>query len=99
MGVAPFTLSTSYNTKKSSSHIPIMANVPLKNPGDVNMPAPLHPLPKYPEIWLPNFNPDEGTQAEEHLHNFMLAINLKEVSEEYCVCRLFPYTFLGSVGS
>ena len=29
----------------------------------------------------------------------MLAINLKEVVEEYCVVRLFPYTLIGSVGS
>jgi len=29
----------------------------------------------------------------------MLAIKLNEVSEEYCVVRIFPYTFEGSAGS
>ena len=33
--------------------------------------------PKYPERWLPKFNPDDGLPAEEHIHNFILAINLK----------------------
>ena len=41
-----------------------MAGQPWNNPGVVQMPAPLHPLPKYPEIWLPKFNPDDGLPAE-----------------------------------
>ena len=33
---------------------------PWNNPGAINMFAPLHALPKYPERWLPKFNPDDG---------------------------------------
>ena len=69
-----------------------MAGHPWINLGVVNMPTPLHPLPKYPERWLPKFNPYDGLPAEEHIHNFMLAINLKDVVEEDCFVRLFPYT-------
>jgi len=53
------------------------------------MPAPLHPLPKHPEKWLPKFNPDYGLLVEEILHNYMLAINLNDVDEEDVVVRLF----------
>jgi len=59
----------------------------------------LHHLPKHPERWLPMFNHDEGIPDEENLYNYMLAINLNGVEEEYFVCRPFPYTFVGSVGS
>lgn len=69
------------------------------NPSLVAMPAPLHPLPKHPEIWLQKFNLDDGVPSEEHLHNYMLAINLNGVDEEYCIVRLFPYTLIGSAGS
>ena len=72
---------------------------PWRNPGVVNMPTPRHVLPKYPERWLPKFNPNDGLPAEEHVHNFMLAINLKEVVEEDCIVILFPYTLIGSAGS
>ena len=72
---------------------------PWNNPGAVQMPAPLHPLPKYPERWLLKFNPDDGLPVEEHIHNYMLAINLKEVTKEDCVVILFPYTLTGFVGS
>ena len=44
---------------------------PWTRPGAVNMPGPLHDLPDAPEKWLPKFNPDNGTQAEEHINNFM----------------------------
>lgn len=59
----------------------------------------LHPLPKHPEIWLPKFNPDDGLPTEEHLHKYILEINLNGVLEEDCVCRIFPYTFEGSIVS
>jgi hypothetical protein len=72
---------------------------PWTRPGAVNMPAPLHALPDAPEKWLPKFNPDDGTQAEEHINNFMLAVNLKGVTEQDVVVRLFPYTLQGSAGS
>lgn len=72
---------------------------PWANLGDVKMLAPLHDLPKQTERRLPKFNPDDGLPAEEHLHNYMLAINLNGVVEEDCVVRLFPYTFEGSTGS
>ena len=72
---------------------------PWTRPGAVNMPAPLHPLPDAPEKWLPKFNPDDGTQAEEHINNFMLAVNLKGVTEKDVVVRIFPYTLQGSAGS
>ena len=76
----------------------IMAD-PWTTLGAVNMPAPLHDLPDAPEKWLPKFNPDNGTQAEEHINNFMLAVNLKGVTEQDVVVRLFPYTLQGSAGS
>lgn len=76
----------------------IMAD-PWTRPGAVNMPAPLHALPDAPEKWLPKFNPDDGTQAEENINNFMLAVNLKGVTEQDVVVRLFPYTLQGSAGS
>lgn len=63
------------------------------------MPTSLHPLPDYPEKWLPKFNPDVGTLAEEHINNFMLSVKLKRVIEEDVVVRLFPYTLQGSAGS
>ena len=76
-----------------------MAQNPWNSPGAVTMPAPLHPLPDSPEKWLPKFNPDAGTQAEEHINNFMLSVNLKGVTQENVVVMLFPYTLQGSVGS
>ena len=57
------------------------------------MPAPLHPLPTHLEKWMPKFNLDAGIQADEHINNFMLSVNLKGVTEEDVVVRLFPYTF------
>jgi len=63
------------------------------------MPAPLHALPDAPEKWLPKFNPDDGMQAEEHINNFMLSVNLQGVTEQDVVVRIFPYTLQGSVGS
>ena len=69
---------------------------PWTRPGAVNMPAPLHALPDALEKWLPKFNPDDGTQAKEHINNFMLSVNLKGVTEEDVVVRLFPYTLQGS---
>jgi len=59
----------------------------------------LHPLLKHLERWLPKFNPNDGLPVEEHLHSFMIAINLNGVTEEDCVCRVFPYTYEGSAGS
>lgn len=72
---------------------------PWTKPGAVNMPAPLHALPDAPEKWLPKFNPDDGIQEEEHINNFMLSVNLKGVTEQDVVVRLFPYTLQGSTGS
>lgn len=76
-----------------------MAQNPWNSLGAVTMPAPLHPLPNYHEKWLPKFNLDAGTLAEEHINNFMLSVNLKGVTEEDVVVRLFPYTLQGSAGS
>ena len=72
---------------------------PWSNPRAVNMPSPLHVLPKNPERWLPKFNPDDGLPTEEHIKNFMLAVNLNVVVEEDCVVILFPFTLKGSAGS
>lgn len=52
--------------------------------------------PKNPEKWLPKYNPDHGLPIEEHLNNFMLAMNLNGVAHEDVVIRLFPYNFQGS---
>lgn len=56
-------------------------------------------LSDYPEKWLPKYNLDDGLPAEEHMNNFMLAMNLKGISHEDIVVRLFPYTLQGSGGS
>ena len=72
-----------------------MENKPWNNPRTIAMKLPLHPLPKHIERWIPKFNLDDGLATEEHLHNFMVAINLNGVFEEDVVCRLFPYTFEG----
>ena len=64
-----------------STTVAIIMADPWTRPGAVNMPAPLHDLPDAPEKWLPKFNPDDGTQAEEHINNFMLEINLKGVTK------------------
>lgn len=60
-----------------------MKNRPWNNPRVVQMVPTLHSLPKHPEMSLPRFNPDDGLLVEEHIHNFMLAINLNGVTEEY----------------
>lgn len=65
---------------------------PWNSPGAVNMPAPLHALLDSLEKWLPKFNTDVGTQAGELINNFMLSVNLKGVTEEDVVVRIFPYT-------
>ena len=62
-----------------------MAQMPWNNPGAISMPAPLSQLPAYPEKWLPKFNPEAGMLAEEHINNFMLAINLNGVIYEDAV--------------
>ena len=56
------------------------------------MPATLSQLPTHPEKWLPKFNPEASIQAEEHINNFMLSINLNGVVNEDVVVRLFPYS-------
>ena len=63
------------------------------------MAAPLHDLPDNPGKWLPKFSPDLNIQAEEHINNCMLPINLNGVIHEDVVVRLFPYTLQGVAGS
>ena len=58
-----------------------LAARPWTSPGVIQMEATLHPLPKNPKIWLPKFNPNDGLPTEEHLHDFMLAININGVVE------------------
>ena len=48
---------------------------------------------KNSERWIPKFNPDDGLPTEEHIKNFMLAVNLNVVVEEDCVVILFPYIY------
>jgi len=75
-----------------------MAQNPWNNLGVVTMPASLNPLPTHLEKWLPKFNLGVGIQNDEHINNFMLSANLKGVTEEDVVVRLFPYTLQGSAG-
>lgn len=63
------------------------------------MTPPLHSLPKHPEKWFPKYNINDGLPAKENLDNFMLVINLNGFYKEDVVCKLFPYTFEGSMGS
>ena len=76
-----------------------MAQRPWAGPGAVNMPAPLHDLPDNPRKWLPKFSPDLNIQAEEHINNFMLVVNVNGVVEENVLVGLFPYTLQGVAGS
>ena len=76
-----------------------MAQRPWNNPGVVEMAAPLHDLPDHPGKWLPKFSLDLGIQAEEHINNFMLSVNLNVVEHEDVMVRLFPYTLQGVAGS
>lgn len=72
---------------------------PWTNPGAVTMPAPMSALPAHPEKWLPNFGPDTGILAEQHINNFMLSVNLNGVTQEDAVVKLFPYTLQEAAGS
>lgn len=63
------------------------------------MTPPLHPLPKNPKRWLPKYNTNDVLTLEEHIHNFMLEINLKGVTKEDVVSRIFPYTFEGVIAA
>ena len=76
-----------------------MAQSPWNNPWAVLMPPLLSQIPAHPEKWLPKFNPEAGMLAEEHINNFMLSVNLNEVTNEDAVVRLFPYTMKGTAGS
>ena len=59
----------------------------------------LHDLPDNPGKWLPKFSPNINIQADEHINNFMLAVNLNGVVHEDVVVRIFPYTLQGVAGS
>ena len=86
----------------SPTHILAMAQNPprpWKNLGAVRMVRPLHQLTTHLEKWLPKFNPDNGILFEEHIHNFMLSINLNEVEEEDAIVILFRYTLQGVVST
>jgi len=76
-----------------------MAQNPWNNPAVVTMPTPLHPFPSHPKKRLPKFNLDAGIQADEHINNFMLSVNLKGVTKEDVIVEIFPYTLQGSTGS
>jgi len=82
----------------SSISSPTMAQRPWNHLRAVIMAAPLSQFLAHPEKWLPKFNPDTGILAKEHINNFMLLVNLKGVTEEDAVVRLFPYTFQGAAG-
>lgn len=95
--VSRSTITASSSSFITSTSLTVtMASRPWSNLGAVQMPTPLHPLPKHPERWLPKFNRDDGLPTEENLHNYMLAINLNEVVGEEFVVRLFSYTLTGS---
>lgn len=96
--------SSKTNTQPASSSIEshstsTSSQTPWANPRVVQIPTPLHGLPKHLDRWLPKFNRDDGLPAKEHLHNYMLSINLNGVVEEDCIVRLFPYTLQGSPSS
>ena len=78
-----------------------MANQPAQpwtNPSVVLIANP-NALPTNLEKWLPKYNPDDALPSEEHLNNFMLAMNLNGVEHEDVVIGLFPYIFQGSTRS
>ena len=89
--IPPTYRSTSVSSQNSN---PIMANQPWMNPGVVLIANP-NPLPDHLEKWLPKYNLDDGLPDEEHINNFMLAMNLNGVAHEDIVARLFPYTLQG----
>jgi len=67
-----------------------MENSPWTTLGSLNITPPLHNIPKHPERWLPKYNAKDGLPTEEHIHNFMVVINLNGVSKEDYFFKLFP---------
>ena len=66
----------------------------------LNLAAPLHNLPAHPENSLPNFDPTEEIDVDDHLQSFFLALEVLSKGEhEDVVCRLFPHTLKGKVVS
>lgn len=56
-------------------------------------------LTKHPEKFLPKFDPDKDILPEDHIKQFMLALNLMNVQHEDVVCKLFYFTFQGKAQS
>lgn len=71
-----------------------MANQPSQpwaNPSALLVANP-NALPTNPGKWLPKSNLDDGIRTEEHINNFILAMNLNGVTHEDVVIILFLYT-------
>ena len=58
----------------------------------LNLDAPLHDIPKYPERVLPKFDHGKCIFAEDHLKSFYLSLDILNVEHEDVVCRLLSYT-------
>jgi hypothetical protein len=65
----------------------------------LSIPSRHNSLPKYPEIFLPKFDPDKDILPEDHIKKFMCDLNLMNVQHEDVVCRLFYFTFQGKESS
>jgi hypothetical protein len=57
--------------------------------GDLNLPGPLHDLPKRLEKILPIFDLGKSCTLEDHIKNYYLIVKLMNVEYEDVVCRLF----------
>ena len=62
----------------------------------LNLTPSLHAMPQNFDKELPNFEPNEGILADDHLQIFYLSLEgLQAAEHEYVICKLFPYTLKG----
>ena len=57
-------------------------NQPWLTINAISIPGPQNPLPKHPKTFLPKFDPDKDILLEEHIKQFMLALDLMNVQHE-----------------
>ena len=65
----------------------------------MSIPGTLNPLHKHPEWLLLKFHPNNVVLLEDHVKQFIIALNLMNVKYEDVICRLFPYTFKGKAST
>jgi len=66
-----------------------MAQWLLDHPGN------LYYMPKHPEKFLSNFDPNKKTKVEDHIDDFYMHLQMLEVHFYDITCRHIPYTLEG----